>query len=329
MVPWPAGGTTDVLARIVAEELRARLAGSFIIENRPGNASTIGTAHVARAEKDGHTLLVTSASTFTAVPHLMKNIGYSTDDFEPLSVIARSPFAFVVRKNLPVKNLAEFVAYAKANPGKLNNATNGANTTTHILGELTARVLGVQLHQVHYRGAAPAMKDLLTEVVDTSVDAVTTTSPLVEDGQIRAIATLGAERPPQLPNVPTFKELGFNGLEHDVWFGVLSPRGTPPEIVTKLNASLSEIASSPAFKKRAADLGMVTSAGSLPAVKAYVLKDVETWGGDHQGPRPEGELMLPRLCLLPFGCRDSDLDQTRSETLSRPASTRQGRPAAG
>ena len=278
VVPFPAGGTTDVLARIVAEELRARLGGTFIVENRGGGGSAIGTAHVARSEKDGHTLLLTSASTFTAVPHLMKNIGYAVVDFEPLSVIARSPFAFVVRKGLPAKNLAEFVAYAKANPGKLNNATNGASTTTHILGELTARVLGVELHQVHYRGAAPAMKDLLSEVVDTSVDAVTTTSPLVGDGQIRAIATLGRERPPQLPDVPTFRELGYDGLEHDVWFGVLAPQGTPQDIVVKLNQTLNDISASPTFRKRAADLGMVTSSDSLPAVKAYVLKDIESWG---------------------------------------------------
>ena len=255
VVPYPAGGTTDIVARIVAQQLGIDLGKNVLIENRGGASTAIGAQAVAGAEKDGYTLLFGAGTTFSTNPHLLPDIKYKFADFAPVAMVVKVPFAFVVKKDFPAKTLAEFRAYALANPGKINNATNGRGSMVHLLGELTARGLGIKVQHVHYRGAAPAMNDIMAGTVDTNVEALTNAVPNHNAGQYRALAVLSDKRLPQLPDTPTFKELGFPSVVGDTWFAVFAPAGTPQPIVEKLNKAISTIVASPAFAKRMAELG--------------------------------------------------------------------------
>ena len=270
IVPFPAGGTTDIVARIVAEQLSAEYGRSVVIENRGGASTTIGTQAVTNAEKDGHTLLFTAATTFTTNPHLLPAIKYKLDDFAPVAMVVKVPFAFVVRKGFPAQDVKSFREYALANAGKINNATNGAGSTVHLLGELVARELGIKVAHVHYRGAAPAMNDMLAGVVDTNVEALTNSAPNHVAGQYKALAVLSQKRLPQLPDVPTFAELGYPGIVGESWFAVFAPAGTPKPVVDRLNASISRIVRSEDFRKRMEAIGNEPTAMTPDELGSYV-----------------------------------------------------------
>jgi tripartite-type tricarboxylate transporter receptor subunit TctC len=255
VVPFPPGGTTDIVARILTEQLSADLGKQVIVENRGGASTSIGAQYVAGADKDGYTLLFASATTFTTNPHLLASIKYKLEDFAPVSMVVKVPFAFVVKKDFPAQDVAAFRAYALANPNKVNNATNGPGSTVHLMGEVVARGLGVKLQHVHYRGAAPAMNDMLGGVVDSNVEALTNTVPNHKAGMYRAIAVLSEERLPQLPDVPTFKELGFPSIVGSTWFAVFAPAGTPQPVVEKLSAAINRILKTPEFAKRMEPIG--------------------------------------------------------------------------
>lgn len=255
VVPFPPGGTTDIVARILTEQLSADLGKQVIIENRGGASTSIGAQYVAGADKDGYTLLFASATTFTTNPHLLASIKYKLEDFAPVAMVVKVPFAFVVKKDFPATDVAAFRAYALANPNKVNNATNGPGSTVHLMGEVVARGLGVKLPHVHYRGAAPAMNDMLAGVVDSNVEALTNTVPNHKAGMYRAIAVLSEERLPQLPDVPTFKELGFPSIVGATWFAVFAPAGTPQPVVDKLSASINRILKTPEFAKKMEPIG--------------------------------------------------------------------------
>ncbi|MCX7144277.1 MAG: tripartite tricarboxylate transporter substrate binding protein, partial [Proteobacteria bacterium] len=244
VIPYPPGGTSDVVGRLLAQRLREELGGVFVVENKAGAATAIGAAYVARAPKDGYTLLLSAGTTFTVIPHLNDNLAYKLDDFEPVAAVATVPFAFVVKKDFPAKNLREFLAYAKANPGKINNATNGQGSMVHLLGELIANDLDVKLVQVHYKGAAPATMDMIGGVVDSNVEALTSAVPNVNAGRYRALAVLSAERLPLMPEVPTFRELGYPTIVGETWYAVFAPATTPKPIIDKLNAALNKITTS-------------------------------------------------------------------------------------
>jgi tripartite-type tricarboxylate transporter receptor subunit TctC len=278
VVPFPAGGTADIVARILASTMSDELNQTVIIENKSGASTAIGSSSVANAEKDGHTLLFTAATTFVTNPHLYAKLPYKIDDFAPVAMVAKVPFAFVVKKDFPAQTLAEFKDYAKANPGKVNNATNGPGSVVHLIGEVIARKLEVDMKQVHYRGAAPAMNDMLAGVIDSNVEALTNAVPNVTGGQYRALALLTGERSPQLPDVPTFKELGYPDLVAESWFAVFAPAGTPNEIVDKLSEVISRTVQSPDFVQRMREIGNEAVSSSPSELLTYVKNENKRWG---------------------------------------------------
>src|SRR6185369_12130168 len=255
VIPYPPGGTSDVVGRILAQRLREELGQTFIAENKAGAATAIGATAVARAPKDGYTALLSAGTTFTVIPHLNDKLQYKLEDFEPVAAVCTVPFAFVVKKDFPAKDLREYIAYGKANPGKINNATNGQGSMVHLLGEMIATGLDLKMTQVHYKGAAPATMDMIAGIVDSNVEALTSAVPNVNAGQYRALAVLSNERQPLMPNVPTFKELGYPSIVGETWYAVFTPVGTPKPIVDKLNAALRKITTSPGFAESMRKIG--------------------------------------------------------------------------
>ena len=279
IVPYPPGGTSDVVGRQIALRLREELGQQVIVENKAGAATAIGATHVARAPKDGYTLLLSAGTTFTVNPHFNDKLQYKLEDFEPVALVCTVPFAFVVKKDFPAKTLKEFTAYAKANPNKFNNATNGQGSMVHLLGEMIATGLEVNLTQIHYKGAAPAMMDLIGGVVDSNVEALTNAVPNVNAGQYRALAVLSAERQALMPDVPTFREMGYPGIMGETWYGVFAPAGTPKPVVDKLNAALRKITSSPAFVDSMRKIGNEAKSGSPADLLATTQDQSKVWGG--------------------------------------------------
>jgi tripartite-type tricarboxylate transporter receptor subunit TctC len=278
VVPFPAGGTADIVARIAAAAMGDELKQNVIVENMSGASTAIGTAAVARGEKDGHKLLFTAATTFVTNPHLYDKLPYKLEDFEPIALVSKVPFAFVVKKDFPARTLAEFKDYAKANPGKINNATNGPGSVVHLIGEMIGMQLGIEMKQVHYRGAAPATNDILAGVVDSNVEALTNAVPNVTANQYRALAVLTNERSPQLPEVPTFKELGYPELVAESWFAVFAPAGTPNDITQRLSAVVTGIVQSPNFVKRMQEIGNEATAATPQELLRYVMEENTRWG---------------------------------------------------
>ncbi len=278
IVPYPPGGTSDVVGRQLAERLREELGQTFVVENKAGAATAIGAAAVARAPKDGYTVLLSAGTTFTVIPHLGEKVPYKLEDFEPVATVATVPFAFVVKKDFPAKTLAEYAAYAKANPGKINNATNGQGSMVHLLGELIAQGLGVKLTHVHYKGAAPATMAMIGGEIDSNVEALTNAVPNVNNGQYRALAVLSEQRQPLMPNVPTFKELGYPSVVGETWYGVFAPAGTPKPIVDKLGAALRKITASPSFGEAMRKLGNEAQTSTPQELLAVTQRESKSWG---------------------------------------------------
>lgn len=279
IVPYPPGGTSDVVGRQIALRLGEEMGQQVIVENKAGAATAIGATHVARAPKDGYTLLLSAGTTFTVNPHFNDKLQYKLEDFEPVALVCTVPFAFVVKKDFPAKTLKEFAAYAKANPNKINNATNGQGSMVHLLGEMIATGLDVKMTQIHYKGAAPAMMDLIGGVVDSNVEALTNAVPNVSAGQYRALAVLSAERQALMPDVPTFREMGYPGIMGETWYGVFAPAGTPKPVVDRLNAALRKITSSPAFVDNMRKIGNEAKSGSPADLLATTQDQAKVWGG--------------------------------------------------
>ncbi len=277
VIPYPPGGTSDVVGRLLAQRLREELGGVFVVENKAGAATAIGATYVARAPRDGYTLLLSAGTTFTVIPHLNDNLAYKLDDFEPVAAVATVPFAFVVKKDFPARNLQEFVTYAKANPGKINNATNGQGSMVHLLGELIANDLGVKLVQVHYKGAAPATMDMIGGVVDSNVEALTSAVPNVNAGRYRALAVLSQERLPLMPEVPTFRELGYPSIVGETWYAVFAPAATPKSVVDKLNAALRRITTSESFGEAMRKLGNEPKSSTPAELREVTLQQSRSW----------------------------------------------------
>jgi tripartite-type tricarboxylate transporter receptor subunit TctC len=278
IVPYPPGGPTDVIARIITNSMTATLGRSVIVDNRPGGAAgTVGGRLVATADPDGYTLLLTQVGSLTIAPSLYKLDYDPLKDFALIAIVAQSPQILTVNPALPVNSLAELLAYAKANPGKLNYASPGVGTLPHILGELLQLVGDIKLTHVPYRGAGPAVSDLLGGQVQVMFDSSSVMLPHVDAGRLRALAVTSAGRMPQLPNVPTVNDLGFPRLTATLWTGLVAPAATPAPIVQKLNAAINEGVKAPEVQQAFQRLGLYATPVSPEEFNAFMIAETHRW----------------------------------------------------
>ena len=255
IVPFPAGGTTDVLARALGERLQTALGQPVIIESKPGAGATLGADLVAKAKPDGYTLLV-GAVHHTIASSVYKKLPYDFQkDFAPITEIALVPNVLVVNASTPARNVAELVALIKAQPGKHNYGSNGNGTAQHLIGTQFQNLTGTEIQHVPYKGSGPLATDLLGGQISMSFDTVTPVLPHIKAGKLRALAVTTARRSGALPDVPTLDEAGLKGFDIGTWFGVLAPAATPKDVVARLNAEMVKIIKSPDFGKRMAEIG--------------------------------------------------------------------------
>jgi tripartite-type tricarboxylate transporter receptor subunit TctC len=274
VVPFPAGGPTDNMARIISDRLGAVLGQTVVVENRGGGAGgSVGAKAVATADPDGYTILITPGGALTTGPAVHKNIGYDpVKVFVPVAYLIEAPLIVAVHPDVPAKTLAEFLAYAKANPGKVSWGSQGFGTAPHLLAELFKLETGANIVHVPYRGTAPMLAAVVAGQVQIVIDPTTTALPQVESGKLRPLAVTSKERFAKLPNVPTTIEAGFPQLQNTFWLGVVAPAGTPAEIIGKLNAAFHESLKPPETRARLANLGAEIKVGT-PAEFGKVLAD--------------------------------------------------------
>jgi tripartite-type tricarboxylate transporter receptor subunit TctC len=278
IVPFAAGGTTDVLARIVGQAVTAKWGQPVIIENRAGAGATIGADMVAKSPPDGYTLLM-GATHHSIAQSAYSRVPYDFGrDFSPITVIALVPNMVVVNAKVPARTVEEFIALAKQKPGSLNYGTAGAGTAHHLIGEMFKLKTGTDIVHVPYRGSAPALTDLIAGQVQVMFDTVTSGLPQVKDGMTRALAVTTARRSTVLPDVPTLAEGAIPGFDVGTWFGLLAPANTPAPIVEKLNHQVVEIVNSPEARARMLDLGAEPVGNSSVEMAAQIQKELETFG---------------------------------------------------
>lgn len=279
VVPFPPGGASDAVGRSLAEQLRARLDRPVIVDNRPGASGNIGADIVAKARPDGLTLLLASASTHGINPTLMANMPFdSRRDFTPISLIAMVPSLLVVWAGLPVRNLAELIDYARANPGQLNYSSTGPGTTQHLAGVMFEQRTGAQLVHVPYRGSGPSVPDLVTGKTQLSFTNIVAVMGAVETGQLRALAVSLPERWPALPDVPTFDEAGLSGFQVSSWLAVLGPAGLPPRIVGEYGAALQAAVMDPQLRQRLINAGCLPIGSSPEEAATFIDREITSWG---------------------------------------------------
>ena len=278
VVGFSAGGTTDVVARILAKELTEELGQSFVVENKPGAGSNIGVESVVRAPADGYTLLmmaVTSAINQTLYPKLRFDI---TKDLTPIALAAKVPNVLVVNPGVPANTVQELIDYAKKNPGKLNFASSGSGTSIHMAGELFKLETKLDVAHIPYKGSSPAVTDLIGGQVQFMFDNMPSAWPHVQSGKLRALAVTTPTRSPTAPNVPTMQESGFKGFDVSSWFGLMAPAGTPAPIIDKLNAAVLKALAKPDVQKKMQDLGAEPQKTTPAEFGAFIKKEVDTWG---------------------------------------------------
>jgi tripartite-type tricarboxylate transporter receptor subunit TctC len=277
MVGFPAGGPNDIIARLIGQWLSERLGQPFVIENKPGAATNIATEAVVKAPPDGHTLLL--ASTTNAVnATLYDNLNFNfIRDIAPVATIARNPFVMLVHPSVPAKTVPEFIAYAKANPGKLNMASPGTGTAPHLAGELFKVMTGVNMVHVPYRGQALALPDLLAGQVQVYYGPTPGLIEYIGAGKVRALAVTTATRSEALPDIPTVGDF-LPGYEATAWYGIGVPRSTPAEIIDKLNKEINAGLADPRLRARLADLSGTVLAGSPADFGKLIADETEKWG---------------------------------------------------
>ena len=281
VVPFPAGGPTDAMARIVSDRLSTVLGQSVVIENRGGGAGgSVGAKVVASADPDGYTILITPGGSLTTGPAVHKNIGYDPAKvFVPVGLLMTSPLIMSVHPSVPAKTVAELVAYAKANPDKLTWGSQGFGTAPHLLAELFKLEEGVNILHVPYRGTAPLLAAMVAGEVQIAVDPSTTSLPHVLSGNLRPLAVTSKERFSKLPNVPTVAEAGFPKLQNTFWLGVVAPAGTPAAIVNKLNAAFRDALAQPEAQTRLGNLGAAIKIGTPAEFGKMLADELILWTG--------------------------------------------------
>jgi tripartite-type tricarboxylate transporter receptor subunit TctC len=278
IVPFPPGGA-DVMARLIADRLSAALAQPVIVENRPGGAGgTVGAKAVAAADPDGHTLLFTSPGPLTTSPAVYRNLDYDPiKSFAPVATIATSPFLVVIHPAVPAGSVQEFVAYARANPGKISFASAGAGTLPHLFGELFKQRTGIEMLHIPYRGSAPAITDLVAGQVHMFIDNTRNVLPFIQAGKLRALAVTSDTRAAELPALPTMPESGYGEFLATYWNGVLAPAGTPTTIVDKLNAAINASLKTAEMQASVVKLGMAPKIASPQEFAGLIAAEFEKW----------------------------------------------------
>ena len=275
VVPFPAGGTTDVLARALAEKLQHSLGQPVIVESKPGAGATLGADFVAKSRPDGYTLLV-GAVHHTIATSVYKKLPYDFQkDFAPITEIALVPNVLVVNANTPATNVAELVALLKAQPAKHNYGSNGNGTAQHLIGTQFENMTGTDFAHIPYKGSGPLATDLLGGHITMSFDTVTPVLPHIKAGKLRALAVTTARRSSALPDVPTLDEAGLKGFDIGTWFGVLAPAATPRDIVARLNTEMVKVIRSPDFRKRMAEIGAEPIGNSADQMAAQIRSETE------------------------------------------------------
>ena len=277
VVPFPAGGTTDVLARALGQELAKSLGQPVVVENKPGAGATLGADYVAKAAPDGYVLLM-GAVHHTIATSVYRNLQYDFQkDFAPVTTVALVPNILVVNPKVPAQTVQELLALARQTPGKLTFGSNGMGTGQHLIGAQFQDMGGVKLLHVPYRGSGPLTTDLLGGQIDMSFDTITPVLPHVKSGKLRALAVTTDQRSAALPDTPTMQEAGLKGFNMGTWFGVLAPAATPPDIVARLNAEMVKIIRSPEFGKRMAEIGAVPIGDSSAHMARQIKEDTERY----------------------------------------------------
>ena len=279
VVPFPASGATDLIARVVTQRVAQDLGQQLVVDNKPGAGGTIGSAEVAKAAPDGYTVLFTTSSTHAISPHLMPRLSYdATKDFTPVAHVADAPSVLLVTPSLPVKTVAELIGYAKANPGKLNYATSGNGTIVHLNSAAFSAQAGIDMTHVPYKGTALSIPDLITGQVHVLFDSLPTGMPHVAGGKVRALGVTSEKRSGLAPELPTLAESGLPGFSSVTWFGVYLPAGASPALVDRVHQAFTKAVQSPEVKASLAKLGVDPADVGTPAKFAAMVKtDSARW----------------------------------------------------
>ena len=278
VVPFPAGGTTDVLARAVAQKLTESLGQAVVVDNRPGAGGNIGAELVAKSPPDGYTLLMGTVGTHAINPGLYPKMPYDhVKDFAPVILVAGVPNVLVVNPALPFNSVKELIAYAKANPGKLNFASSGNGTSIHLSGELFKTMADVQIMHVPYKGSSPALQDLVGGQVQIMFDNLPSSLALIKAGKLKALAVTSLARAAALPDVPTLAESGLPGFEASSWFGLLAPAGTPQPVIAKLNADVAKWLASPEAREKLLAQGAIAAGGTPEDFAKHIAAETAKW----------------------------------------------------
>jgi tripartite-type tricarboxylate transporter receptor subunit TctC len=279
VVGFPAGQATDIVARLLADRLSQSMGQAFVVENRPGQGGSLGLAHLAKSPSDGYTMVLAATASLVTNPHLYKSVGYDPlTDFAPSGVAVEIPLALVAHPSAPFNTLAELVAYAKANPGKLNYSSVGNGTLSHLAMERLKREAGISMQHIPYQGSVRSIADLVGGNVMLSFDTLTVTVPHVESKRLKLIAVASGKRVPQLPDAPTMIEAGMSGFIASPWLGVLFPKGTPPSIVMAMNAEIRKALEDPGMQKSMLGIGAVARPNSPEEFTRLLQEDHARWG---------------------------------------------------
>ena len=277
VVPFAAGGSTDIIGRTVAQKLNEIWGQPVLVDNRPGGSTVIGTDVVAKSAPDGHTLLVTPAP-FTIVPSLIAKLPYDpAKDFEPITLINTTPLVVVVHPGVPAKSVKDLIALAKAKPGTINYGSSGSGGSNHLAGELFNALAGVRMVHVPYKGNAPALTDLLGGHVDLVFNGLTSAMPLIKSGKLRALAVTSIKRTGSLPDMPTLDELGLKGFQAVAWNGLSAPARTPKDIIAKINADVLKVVRSPELAERLRAEGSDPVGNSPEQYAAFLRDEIAKW----------------------------------------------------
>jgi tripartite-type tricarboxylate transporter receptor subunit TctC len=278
IMPYAAGGPTDLVARLLAQKMSDSMGQPVVVSNVPGGSTMIGAERVARAAPDGYTLFVGSVTTFSNNPMMYRNIRYRVEDFAPISMIARTPYTMTISPGLAPRTLQEFIAYARQRPGQVFNATTGTGATNQLLGHLLGTEAGIRMVDVPYKGAGPALIDVMGGQVHLLFDGINTSAQALKAGKVRVLAVTSEKRSAAMPNVPTFAELGFPKMTSSFWYGLFAPAGTPAPIIERLNAELTSALRAPDVQARLSGDGLTLDPGTPQELANTITRESQLWG---------------------------------------------------